>query len=151
MAFLRIHLFLLPGLSVCASLVYFPELRKARIGKIPLSTTDQLIPYWACGQSLRGTARERRLIGKALVWGSLWIVPKSRIGSVIIHTHKPAFLSKTSRVRAIITELLRDFGTINKLPQTSAFPINVLLCFYNTHLTNILNYEIGSSGCVSNL
>jgi hypothetical protein len=30
-------------------------------------------------------------------------------------------------VRTIITELLRDFGTINKLPQTSAFPpaINV--------------------------
>ena len=32
-----------------------PELRKARIGKIPLSATDQLIPYWACGQSLRPT------------------------------------------------------------------------------------------------
>ena len=28
-------------------------------------------------------------------------------------------------MRAIITELLRDFGTINKLPQTSAFPIKV--------------------------
>ena len=34
-------------------------------------------------------------------------------------------------MRAITTELLRDFGTINKLPQTSAFPINIYVYIYN--------------------
>jgi hypothetical protein len=40
--------------SLCFACLFL-ELRKARIGKIPLSTTDQPIPYWAYGQSLRPT------------------------------------------------------------------------------------------------